>query len=157
MASIQQRSDGPDPAALGNSGLIGALCLFQRKVAPIHRDSSGQHAKYASLQSVLMAITPAMCEFGLAITQTLDMGEDGRPLLQTTLHHVNGESIHSISPLIVADGRNPLHSWGGAMTYQRRYAILAILNLAAGIEDDDGDIASPRLPKPTSRATDDFI
>lgn len=142
---------------MGSEGLIAALCHFQLKVAPIHRDSTGQHAKYASLQSVLSAIGPALAECNLAITQTFTTDSEGRTLLCTTLHHASGESECSKVPLVIADGRNPLHMWGGAVTYQRRYAILAILNLAAGIEDDDGDIASTRMTKPASSVKDDFI
>ncbi|MCP9819833.1 ERF family protein [Synechococcus sp. Cruz-9H2] len=48
---------------------------------------------------------------------------------------------------------NPLHSLGGAITYMRRYALLAILSLSA--EDDDGEAfgpADPAVPRST-RAT----
>lgn len=142
---------------MGHAGLVAALCAFQQEVAPIHKDSTGQHSKYASLQAVLAAITPALSKAGLAITQTFATDTSGRTLLRTTLRHISGESDTSVVPLVLADGRNPLHVWGGAVTYQRRYAILAILNLAAGIEDDDGDTAGSRVARPTSRAADDFI
>lgn len=113
--------------------LIQALCEFQRKVETIHKLSNAQYGLYADLQTVLQAITPALCECGLVITQTLD-GES----LITVVHHISGEEIRSQMPLLLGDGRNVLHTWGGAVTYQRRYAILAILSLAAGINDDDG-------------------
>lgn len=142
---------------MGHTGLVAALCAFQQEVAPIHKDSTGQHSKYASLQAVLVAISPALSGAGLAITQTFATDIAGRALLRTTLRHVSGESETSVAPLITPDGRNPLHVWGGAVTYQRRYAILAILNLAAGIDDDDGDIAGSKVIKLTSRAADDFI
>jgi len=142
---------------VGHAGLVAALCAFQQEVAPIHKDSTGQHSKYASLQAVLAAITPALSGAGLAITQTFTTDTSGRTLLRTTLRHTSGESDTSVVPLVLTDGRNALHMWGGAVTYQRRYAILAILNLAAGIEDDDGDTASSKMAKPTSRAADDFI
>ena len=45
---------------------------------------------------------------------------------------------------------NPLHSIGGAVTYFRRYAVLAILSLAA--EDNDGsDYGDPEEPRSRSR------
>lgn len=142
---------------MGDAGLVAALCSFQQKVAPIHKDNQAQYGKYADLQTVLTAITPALSECGLAVTQTFTTDTNGRTLLRTTLRHTSGESETSVVPLVVTEGRNALHMWGGAVTYQRRYAILAILNLAAGIEDDDGDIASTKMNKPTSRAADDFI
>ena len=142
---------------MGSQGLVAALCAFQLKAQPIHKESRAQYGLYADLQTVLATITPALAECGLAITQTFATDTEGRPLLRTTLRHTSGESETSVVPLVITEGRNPLHMWGGAVTYQRRYAILAILNMAAGIEDDDGDIAGTKMAKPASRVTDDFI
>lgn len=140
------------------ANLTAALCEFAVKVAPIHKDAKGQHSQYASIQAVLAAVTPALAECGLAVTQTFTTDCNSRPLLVTTLRHTGGESVTSTVPLVTGGNpRNPLHDWGGAVTYQRRYALLAILNLAAGIEDDDGDIASSRMTKAASSDTDEFI
>jgi hypothetical protein len=118
-------------------------------VAPIHKDAKGQHSKYATIQSVLAAITPTLTECGLAVTQTFSTDIQGRQLLITTLRHVSGQTITSSVPLVAEGGRNALHAWGGAVTYQRRYALLAMLNLAAGIDDDDGDSLDRRIQKPS--------
>ena len=133
--------------------LVKALCKFQADVGPIHKDAAGQHSKYATLQSVLATISPVLSKHGLVVTQTFDGGD-----LITTLHHISGETVTSTVPLIADGGRNPLHSWGGAVTYQRRYAILAILSLAAGIEDDDGQSATPaKMQKASTTSKDDFF
>ena len=135
------------------TGLAQALCNFHGKVETIHKLSKAQYGSYASLQTVLAAITPALCECGLAVTQTFNGGD-----LITTLHHISGETVTSSVPLIAEGGRNPLHSWGGAVTYQRRYSILAILSLAAGIEDDDGQSATPaRMQKASTTSKDEFF
>ena len=42
-------------------------------------------------------------------------------------------------------GGNPMHKEGGAITYCRRYSLLAILGLNAGIPDNDGDFANPDI------------
>ena len=44
---------------------------------------------------------------------------------------------------------NPMHQEGGAITYCRRYSLLAILGLNAGIPDNDGDFANPTAEKVT--------
>ena len=44
---------------------------------------------------------------------------------------------------------NPMHQEGGAITYCRRYSLLAILGLNAGIPDNDGDFANPTADKVT--------
>ena len=56
--------------------------------------------------------------------------------------------MQSRTKLVTEGGRgNPLHTWGGSVTYQRRFSLLAMLNLAAGIEDTDG--ADSVAPAPT--------
>jgi hypothetical protein len=95
---------------------------------------------------VLSAITPALSKHGLALVQTFDI-QEGEDILVSRLYHTSGETIQSFCRLIrveASGGRqNPLHLWGGSVTYQRRYAALALVGLAAGMEDDDGDIADP--------------
>jgi hypothetical protein len=127
------------------SSLAAALPLFHQKVKTIHKAAKGQYGEFADLATVLGEVTPKLSECGLSVTQTFEPHGDDDMLLVTTLLHSSGDVINSKMPLInvvPSGGRsNPLHAWGGAVTYQRRYALLAILNLAAGIKDDDGDAA----------------
>ena len=132
--------------------LTEGLCGFYADVSTIHKDSKGNFGKYADLATVLSAVNPALAKNGLAVVQTFDTTEAGEQLLVTTLLHKSGESISSRLPLVISKGRNPLHDWGGATTYQRRYALLALLNLAAGIEDDDGEGAAPAAPAAANAA-----
>ena len=130
--------------------LTSALCKFHKDVETIHKESKAQYGSFADLATVLSTVLPALCKNGLAVVQTFEPGETD-PILVTTLCHESGESIVSHLPMVISKGRNPLHDWGGSVTYQRRYALLAILSLAAGIEDNDGDIAL--VPKADSVAT----
>jgi len=95
---------------------------------------------------VLSAITPALSKHGLALVQTFDI-QEGEDILVSRLYHTSGETIQSFCRLIrveASGGRqNMLHLWGSSVTFQRRYAALALVGLAAGMEDDDGDIADP--------------
>ena len=122
--------------------LTKALCAFHRDVSTIHKEAHAQYGKYADLTAVLSTVLPALSKNGLAVVQTFEPCADAEQVLVTTLLHTSGERIESRLPLVVPKGRNPLHDWGGATTYSRRYALLAILSLSAGIEDDDGDHAT---------------
>ena len=136
------------------SKLIAALIEFHKSVGPIRELSQAQYGAYADLQTVLAAVTPALFEQGLIISQTF---RDEHQLI-TTLAHVSGETMESVTPLIIGEHRkgNMLHAWGGAVTYQRRYAILALLNLAAGMEqDDDADHSDRKIARRTISAPDD--
>ena len=131
-----------------SENLAGALAAFYGKVGTIHKDAKAQYGNFADLAGVLSVVNPALAECGLAVAQSFDDDETGR-YLRTTLLHTGGEKIESRAKLVTEGGRgNPLHTWGGATTYQRRFCLLAMLNLAAGIEDDDGDSAEPE-PKKT--------
>ena len=130
--------------------IIQSLIEFRKAVDPIYKGSRAQYGKYADLQTVLQTITPVLSEHGLFLSQSFDSCA-----LQTTLYHISGESISSVCQLVVADGRNPLHAWGAAVTYQRRYAVLSLLGLAT--EDDDGDSMEHRMTKPKQDDNSDFL
>lgn len=118
--------------------LAQALAGFHAEVGRILKQSSAQYGKYADLATVLAAVSPVLSKHGLVVTQTFSPFEGGCTLLRTTLLHASGESVTSDLPMPSTEGqRNALHAFGAATTYLRRYALLAILNLAA--EDDDGD------------------
>lgn len=134
--------------------LTSALAKFHKAVGTIHKNSRAQYGQFASLADVLSAIATPLSDAGLAVTQTF-IPTEGATILRTTLRHSSGETVDSDVPLIEVKGRNALHDWGGAVTYMRRFSLLAILNLAAGMEDDDGDSAdtkpAPQQTKPQSK------
>lgn len=152
-------SSSPAEPPIG-SPLTAALVEFHKKVAPIHKTAKAHHHQYADLSTVLSVILPALSEQDIRLSQTLQpWGEDGTGMmLVTSLKHVSGEEEVSRCPLIAASSSrgNPLHDWGSAVTYQRRYAILSIVGLAAGINDDDAEAFSASTseqsipPMPTS-------
>jgi hypothetical protein len=137
-----------------SDNLTSALAKFHKAVGTIHKNSRAQYGQFASLADVLSAIATPLSDAGLAVTQTF-IPTEGTTILRTTLRHSSGDTIDSDVPLIEVKGRNALHDWGGAVTYMRRFSLLAILNLAAGMEDDDGDSADAKPPiqqtKPQSK------
>ncbi len=131
--------------------LIASFIEFQKEVGPIHKESQAQYGKFADLQTVLTTVTPVLAKHGLCLSQAL---EDD--VLITRLWHVSGECLVSAANLITTGGRgNALHTWGGAVTYQRRYSILSLLGLAT--EDDDGDSQGHKMDKQRQSGNDDFL
>lgn len=136
--------------------LADGLIAFHAAVKTIDKDATSFHGKFASLPHVLGFIKKPLGDAGLAvIQQCTHIG--GVPALDTTLVHVGGESYSSITPLVISSGKNAVQEWGKAVTYQRRYALLSILNMAIGIEDNDGDDdttepAPVATPKPRAKA-----
>ncbi len=133
--------------------LIKALIKASSEFRPIEKDKENTFlkkgnpngGKYATLDSVLKSVEPALLKHGLKVVQTVDIHESGSPVLVTTLYHESGQFLSSNYPLIVLD--DPQKT-GIAVTYARRYALCALLSVTAD-SDTDGEGAKPeRVEKP---------
>ena len=127
-----------------------ALTKFIQTVGTIEEKDTAQYGKFADLSTVLSTVNPALAVNGLAVVHTTKV-EDNKNILITNLLHISGESITSemVLPVNIGGRGNPMHQEGGAITYCRRYSLLAILGLNAGIPDNDGDFANPTADKVT--------
>jgi hypothetical protein len=140
--------------------LTKALVNFHRKGIKIPKSSKNPflNSRYADLSTILDHVQPALNEVGLAIVQ-MPIGEHE---LETTLLHESGEwmsSVYKMQPLEAIIDKTTKEkavtpqSIGSIITYQRRYAIGAVLNL--NIDDDtDGNppntSTEPAAPKKTA-------
>ena len=130
--------------------ITAALCKFIKQVGTIEEKDTAQYGKFADLSRVLSTVNPALAANNLAVVHTTKVLE-GKNILITNLLHTSGESITSemLLPNNTGGGGNPMHKEGGAITYCRRYSLLAISGLNAGILDNDGDFADPVIDKVT--------
>jgi hypothetical protein len=115
--------------------LIQALIKARAEFPPIQKDKINPHFKvpYASLDSVLDAVTPVLCKHGLAIVQLMEKGN----ILKTHLFHESGEVLTSEYEL---PDIQESQKKGAALTYARRYSVCALLSITAD-EDDDANNA----------------
>jgi len=130
--------------------LAEALIKFQSSVPTIHDNSESYHGGFANLPGVLSKIGPALRAAGLVVSQ-LPEEINGQPGLRTTLMHTSGEHVSAVTPLAINSGKNGTQEWGKSMTYTRRYALLSVLGLCVGIEDNDADIAEKAPAKPAAK------
>ena len=116
--------------------IAAALIELHKKLPSIHQDTKGNYAKYAKIQVVHSTVNPVLGQVGLAVPQTFD-SIDGEEYLITTLIHIeSGESIQSKTKLLPAQRPGDLNQdWGKSVTFKRRYALLSILGISAGMED----------------------
>lgn len=120
-----------------------AMVEFHSKVSKIAKSESNPFfkSKYASLANILDVIAKPLNESKLVILQFPT--EQYR--LTTRLLHESGEwfeDTYEMQPT-----KHTPQDAGSVITYQRRYAIGAILNLNID-EDDDGNKASQPVVKP---------
>jgi hypothetical protein len=97
-------------------------------------------SRYATLDAMQTATRNALAENGLSVVQLPQPADNGTWELHTVLLHSSGQSIRSRLPLF-SFPKGP-QAAGSEITYMRRYAYAAILNIAAD-EDDDGNGAKP--------------
>lgn len=96
---------------------------------------------YVDLVTLLACIEEPLAAHGLQLIPTLTCHDGNLDCLVTTLFHNESEEfISSVHPL--RPSKPDPQGFGSALTYARRYSIMALLNL--GAEDDDGNAASGR-------------
>jgi hypothetical protein len=120
--------------------LFTAISKAQAKVSHAQIDSTNPHFRneYASLESCIGAIKPALAENGLSLVQCPDRAENGDFILTSVITHASGEWISFSAPMILS--KNDMQGLGSAVTYQRRYSLQALFGI--GDTDDDGNGAS---------------
>lgn len=95
-------------------------------------------SKYANLEACLDAVDDACLSNGIALYQ--ETFEDATGVtVETVFLHESGESLRCGKLHVPASKQDP-QGYGSALTYARRYSILAACGIAA--EDDDGNAAS---------------
>lgn len=130
-------------------GIYSALAAAQMEMGPALKDSTNPafKSKYADLASVMAAAMPALNKHGICVIQPI-CDEDGKRYVKTVLAHEGGETLDCRVELIVA--KNDMQGYGSAVTYARRYGLMAMAGIAP--EDDDGNAAVVAAPKSEPRA-----
>ncbi len=98
-------------------------------------------SKYADLASVWDAIREPLSSNGLSVIQQPIDGGVGGITLRTVLMHASGQALESQFTMPVKPNASA-QDVGSALTYARRYALMALVGIAP--EDDDGNAASGR-------------
>lgn len=133
---------------------IGAALLkFQAEMGTVSKSDTNPFFKnkYASLPVILSAIKEPLQSAGLTFTQ-FPTGEN--EMTTTLIHAESGEFMRGTFKMTPA--KNDPQGQGSVITYQRRYALGAILGLNID-EDDDGQAASAPTAKETKGKTVDDL
>lgn len=130
-------------------GLVAkALNAAQREIKSLSKDSQGYGYKYLSLSVLLDYALPIITKHGLSFTQFED-GNDG--LVTMLIHSESGQYIKGVTKLINPDkiemkGVNIAQKKGSILSYEKRYALQAILGISTN--EDDNDCSSNGIEKP---------
>jgi hypothetical protein len=119
--------------------LAKALAVAQGEMHNPAFDAKNPHFRsaYASLASVRNTVLPVLSKHGLSIIQ-MPVNVEGNPAVSTMLLHASGQFVEDTFTL-PADKQNA-HGYGSALTYLRRYSLMAVAGVV-GDDDDDGNAA----------------
>ena len=122
--------------------IASAFVKAQRAFGPALKTSTNPHfrSKYADLSNCIEAVIDALTANGIGLMQRTDESKDG-VMVETIFVHESGE-VMECGLLHVPAAKQDPQGYGSALTYARRYSLLAATGLAP--EDDDGNSASRR-------------
>lgn len=140
-----------DERGVGYVGLYRALARAYTQIEPvIVNDASGHKYRYATLKQLLSRVRKPLLDQGVIIRQgtenvmRIDEGGGSKilvvPVFTDLIFADTGEVVRTKVdvPIVKADPQ----SMGSAVTYGKRYSLLAVLGLATD-DDDDAQAAMP--------------
>ena len=131
------------------SGIAKAFVEAQKEFAPALKTSTNPHfrSKYVDLAGCVEAVIDALNNHGIALIQKTHDCDNGVKL-ETIFMHESGEQITGGIIHVPADKQNA-QGYGSALTYARRYSLMAACGIAP--EDDDGNAATKAPAPPVAR------
>lgn len=125
--------------------IASALVKAQKAFGPALKSSTNPHfkSKYADLAACIEAVVDSLNSNGIMLTQKTLEGDNG-VTVETVFLHESGEMFSS-GPLFVPANKMDAQGYGSALTYARRYSLMAACGIAP--EDDDGNAATKAKPE----------
>ena len=124
-----------------------ALVKAQKAFGPALKTATNPHFKsrYADLAACVEAVLGGLNDNGIALIQKCYDCTDG-VMVETMFLHESGEMLEC-GILHVPAAKHDPQGYGSALTYARRYSLMAACGIAP--EDDDGNAGSKPAPKVT--------
>jgi len=125
--------------------ISAALVKAQKAFGPALKTSTNPHFKsrYADLAACVEAVIDGLNSNGLFLLQQTHDCSDG-VVVETIFIHESGEQM-SAGKLHVPASKQDAQGYGSALTYARRYSLMAACGIAP--EDDDANAASKKVEK----------
>ncbi len=130
-----------------------ALVKAQKAFGPALKSSTNPHfrSNYADLAACVEAVIDGLNGAGIALIQRTSEDTTG-VTVETVFIHESGEMLECGKLHVPASKQDP-QGYGSALTYARRYSLMAACGIAP--EDDDGQAASqPRKADPKKQTLD---
>ncbi len=132
--------------------LATALAKAQGEMDIAHKNQKNPFFKstYADFEAIVAASRPALSKYGIAVTQSPSIDDQGNSILVSIMLHSSGQWLCSVAR------HNPpkpdIQSLSSYNTYLKRMCYASLVGVATS-DDDDGNAASGR----NNGTKDDFI
>jgi hypothetical protein len=125
--------------------IASALVKAQKAFGPALKSSTNPHFKsrYADLAACVEAVIEGLNTNGVMLMQQCHESDNG-VIVETLFVHESGETM-SAGKLHVPAAKQDPQGYGSALTYARRYSLMAACGIAP--EDDDGNSGAKSLAK----------
>ena len=129
--------------------IASALVKAQKAFGPALKTSTNPafRSKYAKLENCIEAVIDALNDNGIMLMQNTHDTEAGITV-ETIFLHQSGEVL-SNGKLFVPAAKHDPQGFGSALTYARRYSLMAACGIAP--EDDDGNAGTKAVQEQKSK------
>lgn len=129
--------------------ITSAFVRAQKDFAPALKTATNPHYKtrYADLAACIEAVIDSLNKNGIALVQRTHDSDNG-VAVETMFIHESGETLSGGILHVPALKQDP-QGYGSALTYARRYSLMAACGIAP--EDDDAHAATKSPSKPVPR------
>jgi hypothetical protein len=128
--------------------LIEKIGKIQENIETLVKDTDAFKYKYVTLSQIQEKMNPLLVEQKLVLIQPLKIDLVGKTYLLTEIYDTESEEVIN-SSIYLPEGIDP-QKLGSAISYFRRYSLLALFNLET--EDDDGASASHKEVKTETKS-----
>lgn len=156
-----------DRNGIGNNVMADAIERAMHDIPVwVKAEKTGAHKiKYATLKDILSVVRPALLKYGVRIRQGAETsrGADEGAGIKGRLVPVYTDLVHTATGMMerttveIPIAKLDAQAMGSALTYGRRYSLLAALGITTDEADDDGVGAMPNDLRGEVRDSDALI
>ena len=145
--------------------LFAALAAAQSQMRGASKDRKNEHMRYryATLESVIDAVRDPLSSNGICHWSEVSTTERAVAVCVYLAHKEGGTiSTRMEVPIEVEKGLNSVQVAGKAITYMRRYGLMALCGISASDDDDDASSVPRREQReeqapPAKKPAQDFV
>lgn len=146
MMDMQERWERNQAA----KAFADALAKFQRNCPPVHKGRRADRFNFAGFDDIMSVIRPILSDCGLSISFDIEHNAESNTIniICIVKHGIHEHRTRLACPVPKELKVNSTQQYGAAMSYAKRYALCAALNIVVTDEDVDaanltGDFITP--------------